>query len=530
MDESEAKNFINREWLLQPGTLVAVAVTFLFGPGIFLALNRDGSLTLGDVILAFAILGGLILIGRALRRRIPQLRSLFLPSAIVAGGLALLLGPGVLGAIATPLFGENSPLAEGLFPPSSQAVWSTLPALFINLVFAAIFLGEFIPSPRKIWQLASPQVAFGQALAWGQYVVGLLLALTILTPRLGLNPIAGALIEIAFEGGHGTAAGMAKTLESLGFAAGVDLALGLATVGIVAGLAAGILLANWGQRKGYIPVMEAEEQRGENNPKSKIQNLKSHSQFPIPHSQFPKLTNLFIHFGFIGSAIALGWGMWWGLAWIESATWNRSGDGLEILAAIPLFPFALIGGILIQILLERLGATSLIDRSWIERIGGFALDVTIVAALASLSLKVLGSYLGAFLLLAACGIAWNILFFIYLAPRMIPTYWFERGIGDMGQSMGITATGILLMQMVDPDNRSGAFGSFAYKQLFFEPIVGGGLFTAAAPPLIAQFGPVPVLALTSGLLVFWLIFGLWNCQQIRQTIAAEASQSCQIQN
>jgi ESS family glutamate:Na+ symporter len=527
MNELEEKNFINREWLLRPGILVAVAVTFLFGPGIVFALDGDSSLALGDVVLAFVLLGGLILTGRELRRRIPQLRSLFLPSAIVAGGIALLLGPGVLGAIATPLFGENSPLAEGLFPPSSRAVWSTLPALFINLVFAAIFLGEFIPSPRKIWQLASPQVAFGQALAWGQYVVGLLLTLTILTPRLGLNPIAGALIEIAFEGGHGTAAGMAKTLESLGFAAGVDLALGLATVGIVAGLVAGILLANWGQQKGYIPVMEAEEQgsRGAEgqksiqNPKSKIQNS------PAP---CPKLANLFIHFGFIGGAIALGWVMWWALAWIESATWNRGGDGLEILAAIPLFPFALIGGILIQLLLERLGATSLIDRSWIERIGGFALDVTIVAALASLSLEVLGSYLGAFFLLAACGIAWNILFFIYLAPRMIPTYWFERGMGDMGQSMGITATGILLMQMVDPDNRSGAFGSFAYKQLFFEPIVGGGLFTAAAPPLIAQFGPVPVLLLTLGLLVFWLIFGLWNCQQIRQNIAAEANQSCQI--
>jgi ESS family glutamate:Na+ symporter len=263
----------------------------------------------------------------------------------------------------------------------------------------------------------------------------------------------------------------------------------------------------------------AEGQKSIQNPKSKIQNS------PAP---CPKLANLFIHFGFIGGAIALGWVMWWALAWIESATWNRGGDGLEILAAIPLFPFALIGGILIQLLLERLGATSLIDRSWIERIGGFALDVTIVAALASLSLEVLGSYLGAFFLLAACGIAWNILFFIYLAPRMIPTYWFERGMGDMGQSMGITATGILLMQMVDPDNRSGAFGSFAYKQLFFEPIVGGGLFTAAAPPLIAQFGPVPVLLLTLGLLVFWLIFGLWNCQQIRQNIAAEANQSCQI--
>jgi ESS family glutamate:Na+ symporter len=115
--------------------------------------------------------------------------------------------------------------------------------------------------------------------------------------------------------------------------------------------------------------------------------------------------------------------------------------------------------------------------------------------------------LGAFLLLSVVGIAWNIFAFLYLAPRVIPSYWFERGLGDLGQSMGVTATGILLLRMVDPDNRSGAFESFAYKQLFFEPIVGGGLFTAAAPSLIARFGLVSILLLTGGILVAWLVFG-----------------------
>lgn len=73
--------------------------------------------------------------------------------------------------------------------------------------------------------------------------------------------------------------------------------------------------------------------------------------------------------------------------------------------------------------------------------------------------------------------------------------------------MGFTATGILLLRMVDPDNKSGAFESFAYKKLLFEPIVGGCLFTAAAPILIVNFGSITVLILTSLLLTFWLILG-----------------------
>ena len=142
-----------------------------------------------------------------------------------------------------------------------------------------------------------------------------------------------------------------------------------------------------------------------------------------------------------------------------------------------------------------------------KNIAGVALDVVVVTALASISLQVIGSNLGVFLVLSIFGITWNVLFFLYYAPRIFPDYWFEKGIGDLGQSMGVTATGILLLRMVDPHSESGAFESFAYKQLFFEPIVGGGLFTAAAPALIVRFGLGGTMAITGGLLVFWLVMG-----------------------
>lgn len=158
-----------------------------------------------DVFFAFINLGFLVLAGRWVRQKVGVLQSLFLPSSIVAGVIALLLGPNVLGAIA----GENSFLSNGLFNQPILDVWSAIPGVFINIVFATIFLGEFIPPPKEIWRRASPQVAFGQSLAWGQYVVGMILAIAVLGPVFGLPPAAGALIEIGFEGGHGTAAGMA---------------------------------------------------------------------------------------------------------------------------------------------------------------------------------------------------------------------------------------------------------------------------------------------------------------------------------
>ncbi len=465
------------------------------------------------VFWAFILIAVLILAGRLVRQRVRILRSLFLPSSIIAGVLALLLGPALLGAIARSI-DPTSPLVNGAFPQGIRDVWAQSPGIFINVVFATLFLGEVIPSPREIWHKAAPQVAFGQAIAWGQYVVGLLLAILVLTPLFQMDPIAGALIEITFEGGHGTAAGMAKTLEEFGFQAGADMALGLATVGIVSGVIAGTGLINWARRTGKVQVSQLTIPED-----TAMIDPHPHDDTETRTARKRLLSDLLIdpmslNFGFVGLAITFGWFILEALRWLEQVTWGQT--GLKLMEYVPLFPMALIGGIIVQIILGKTRRTYLISRPLINNIGGIALDVTIATALATLSLAAIGANLVPFILLSIAGIGWNLFALLFLGPRILPSYWFERGIGDMGQSMGVTSTGLLLIRMVDPRNQSGALESFAYKQLLFEPIVGGGLFTAAAPALIRNFGPIPILLLTSALLAFWVIFGFYNFRQLKR--------------
>ncbi|MDB9321216.1 MULTISPECIES: sodium/glutamate symporter [Cyanophyceae] len=469
-----------------------------------------------DVFWAYILIAILILVGRLIRQRLGILRSLYIPSSIVAGILALLLGKGALGAIVKSVNPE-SPLVQGIFNENVQAVWSQSPGIFINIVFATLFLGQYVPTLREFWRKAAPQVALGQSLAWGQYVVGLILAITILTPVFGLPPIAACLIEVAFEGGHGTSAGMAATFTELGFTAGPDLSLALATVGLVSGVVSGTILIHWGRRTGRIKVSSEPLYRVED---TENQHPEEEPSITIARKHLVRdllIDPLSLNFGFVGLAIAFGWLILEALRFIESITWGRG--GVELITYVPLFPIALIGGMIVQYILMRTRRTYLISRPLMENIGGLALDITIVTALASISLSVLGDNLAPFLILSVAGIAWNVCAFVFLGPHLLPFYWFERGLGDMGQSMGVTSTGLLLLRMVDPDNRSGAFESFAYKQLLFEPIVGGGLFTAAAPLLIYNFGPIPILLLTSFILAFWLIFGFYNCKQIRKQSA-----------
>ncbi|MAA73922.1 MAG: sodium:glutamate symporter [Salinisphaeraceae bacterium] len=458
--------------------------------------------------LALLLLGVLLYAGKLVRLNFVPAQKLFLPASIIGGVIGLLMGPDVTGLLVRTLAGDQAPGAGGLIPADILGVWSALPGLLISVVFATLLMGEPLPRFRRVLNLAGPQLAFGLSLGAGQYVVGILAAVLILAPVFGLPLMAGALIEIGFEGGHGTAAGMRPVFEELGYPEGADLAVGMATVGVISGIVCGIALINWAIRRGHSAVLE--QGPGE-IPVSQQRGLIAEAERPRSAGNLTvrpeSLEPLTLHFAFIALAILVGVALQKLLVLFEALTWGGD-EGVELLGAVPLFPLAMIGGLIVQQLLQRFDRHRLLDREMMLRIQGFALDLLIAAAIASLSLTVIAANIGAFLVLAVLGIAWNIGMFIWLAPRIIPRYWFERGIGDMGQSMGVTATGLILMKIADPENKSPAYEAFGYKQLVFEPFFGGGLVTGIAVPVIYAFGPWPLFAVMCGLLAIGLASGL----------------------
>ncbi len=440
------------------------------------------------------------MVGKFIRVKVGWVQKLFLPSSIMGGALILLLGPQVLGQLAGGDFADG-----GLFPPEMLKVWSSLPGILISVVFATMFLGQELPSFKRAAHLMGPQVALGVSLGSGQYVVGLLITALILVPFFSANPMVGALIEIGFEGGHGTAAGMRPVFEKLGFASGADLAVGVATVGIVAGVVLGIILINWAVRSGHTEILKSdvkasvEEQKG---------LFRKDEHYPAGRltSRPASVEPLSLHMSIVAVSILVGWGILEALRWIEQQTYAsvmlNEDTNLEIFSFVPLFPLALLGGVIVQSAAKRMGMSHIIDDQMMLRIQGLALDFLIVAAIGTLSIQAIGANLESFLLLCIGGILLNVTLLLLFAPRVIGRYWFERGIGDFGQSMGVTATGLILMRITDPRAESPAFEAFGYKQLVFEPFFGGGLVTAMAVPVIALSGPWPLF---TAMLVIFLI-------------------------
>ena len=455
---------------------------------------------------ALLLLALMLFIGKVMRIRIKVTQKLFLPASIMGGFVALLLGPEVLGMLGGTIGGGVGEFIEsgGVFGEEVLSVWKTLPGLLISVVFATLFLGQKLPGPKSVYNLAGPQLAVGVAFASGQYVVGLLLAVAVLTPLFGMTPMAGALIEIGFEGGHGTAAGMIPVFEDLGWSEGADLAIAVATVGLVGGIVIGVAVINWAIRTGRTEVVTEVKDRSIAEQRGLFRKDEQYTAGNLT-SRPSSIEPLSLHVAFVAIAILIGVILLEGIQWIEQMLWA---DTVELLAYVPLFPLAMIGGIILQLGLNKIGYGHLIDSGIMLRIQGLALDLLIVAALATISLEAIADNIWPFVLLCVGGIVLNVFLLLWMVPRTIPSYWLERGIGDFGQSMGVTATGLILMRIVDPEGKSPAFEAFGYKQLVFEPFFGGGLITALSVPIIFQFGPYPLLAAMAVLFVASMAWGL----------------------
>jgi ESS family glutamate:Na+ symporter len=454
-----------------------------------------------DIVTSFAGLSLLIVVGKYLRVKIKLLQRLYIPTSVIAGILGLLILQ----------IGGNA------VPSGWTAGWSQLPGFLINIVFAALFLGVTIPSLSTIWKKAGPQLGYGQIVAWGQYFFPLLIVILLLKPVFKVPEVFGVIVEVGFEGGHGTAAGLKETFETFKWPQGTDFGLASATMGIISAIVVGIILINWAARKGYTHKLKPLDQLK----KGEWGGFYDPDQRPIAGRQTvsaDSIDSLALHLAIIGMAVLIGYGLKIGLLGLESLSPYLEEN--KVLRGFPLFPLCMLGGLVIQVFISRVSRISPVDHSLMQRLSGTALDYLVVAAVSTIRLNVIAESIIPFFILVCVGIAWNVFCVTWLARRVLPTHWFERAIAEMGQSMGVTATGLLLLRAVDPESETDAPSAFGYKQLLHEPIMGGGLWTSMAIPLVILQGGWFVFTISAIAIFFWLLV-LWAFK--RKSITTIAS-------
>ncbi len=440
---------------------------------------------LTGVFFSLCILLLFLLTGKILRAKVALFQRIFLPASILGGFVALLFGPYLLNVL----------------PDFLYDTWTQVPGILISIVFATLFLGVVIPGVKTMWTQGGSQLCFGMMVGSGQYLVAMLVTVVVLMPLFDVPPIFGTILEIGFAGGHGTAAGMQQVFTELGFPAGSALAQMSATVGIITAVVGGVFYINIAIRRGY--CVNLSKDKGIPHYK-KAGLIPEKERFTSSRATVASesIEPLAFHFAIVGLAILVGWVLLAGIRQLH-----------PMLAGFPLFPLAMVGGMIVQVLSVPLKVSQYYDRLTFERILGFSLDVLVVAAIASIRLDLFIENLWPFLILMAVGIAWLFFALIVLAPRMFPYNWLERGVTEYGMQSGVTAMGLLLLRLVDPYYKTDTAQAFGFKQMLYEPFFGGGFITATAPFIVIGLGVWwSIWASAAIMLVFGLIsfFSGWT--------------------
>ena len=436
-----------------------------------------------NAVVIFVMLSILLVSGKILRVQIPLLQKLYLPSSVVGG---------LLGLVLVTCF-------RSVIPEEITDEMRRMPGFLINIIFATLFLGSGVPKVKNLASSVFPQLALAQIVIWGQYVVGIGLCGFLLAPVFNVSPAFGNLLELGFEGGHGTVGGMTEAFIARDWRAGIALGYTVATIGMVCGIAIGMLLVNWAYRRGYVKMVRPFSRRSVNERRgihARDMRPSAGRQTVLPDS----VDSLAWHIAIVGLAVLIGFGILEGFKYLEIAMFPAAGT--RLFSGFPMFPLCMIGGVLLHVLARAVNIDLLVDKDQMTRISGASLDYLAVSAITTIELSVVAANWMPLMIMVVAGIVWTIFAVLWFSRRLFTEAWFERGIAEFGQATGVTATGLLLLRTVDPDNKTIAAASFAGKQLLHEPAMN--LWVALAFALVFTIGWLPVFLISSLALAAWI--------------------------
>ena len=461
------------------------------------------------IVTALLLVAILLILGIVARQGLLFFRWLYIPASVIAGFVGLFL------IQSTYAYGGTT--AE--WTKSLSDVLNSWPGWLIAVVFAGMLLVRKPKTAAQSVQRVARQGLMVWIIVLGETAVGLLAVWLLVQPFYDVPNSFGMLIETGFAGGHGTAAAMGEVFAhpKVGLEGGKDLGMLMATAGLVIGIIAGILWINIAVRFGWVDAKQVQTGEGDSLPGA---DTIGHAKIS-GDSIDPLLLQI------IWLALAFGVGLLLDqlvagvTGWLDSfATISDETDQaqkqlsqrltLSAIADFPLFIYTLFGGLIVQRGLQFIGQDQLIDGLTIRHLTATAMDILVVAAIASLNLNAVVAMAVPFSILFLCGIAWTAFCLLVLSRWLLPSeYWFQLGLINYGMSTGTTATGFVLLKMVDPELTSGAAEDYALAAPISAPFVGGGMITIALPLLVLENMTLAIPALiTTGIVLAMVVAGI----------------------
>ncbi len=425
-----------------------------------------------------AILFIAILLGNVLRTKVPFLKKLYIPAAIIGGFLVLIL--------------KQIP---ALTPMVDNATMEIITYHCLGLGFAAMAL----KTAQEEKKVSTVKVVESGAIMAGGYMIQALIGLVISIVffyAAGKFYAAGLILPMGFGQSTGSALSWGSNFEAnYGFVGGSNFGLAVAAIGFIVGSVIGVIYLNIATRKGLVKprrALAAEKDRVIIEDPNEIPNSES----------VDKLT---IQICLVALAYAGAYGIMRLLAAVPIQAIGDLAWGLNFL-------WALVAAFIIKTVMAALKKKNAIKRYYtnnhlMDRISGTMFDAMIAAGIMAIDIEdVLANI---WLLVITCAVG-TVVTFWYVRKATKYTYKgyeIESFLTNFGTLTGTLSTGMVLLREIDPDFVTPASSNIVLQNIpsiaFLAPLLLTlGFAASSLTNTFIMFGVYLVLFLSYNVFLF----------------------------
>ena len=438
---------------------------------------------------AFMVQLGLLLLflmlGNILRRVIPLFRKCLIPSALLGGGLLLIVD------IICKRFGVT-------------LVDNRLMQVITYHCLAIGFAAMSLKTEKSTHKTNRAQVVEFGALQGGSYMlqafVGLGLTLIMfLFTRYGdkiISYICGLILPLAYGQGPGNALSwdinFTNTPATM-FSGNGSFGLSLASIGFVVASVFGVLYINIHKKRGDLYVRKA-------NPSGEFIDQTNPGGNEIPDNE--SVDKFTIQVGFVALAYALSFGFMCLLGVISNFT-NSIAWGFNFL-------WASLAAMLIRSIIKLLQKRKLMKREHInnyqmDRISGFSFDIMIVAGVAAIEINDIKNYILPIVVLSLVGTAVTYIYIRLVSKECFKGFEHEFFLMSFGTMTGTASNGVILMKEIDPGLRTPTSSLYILSNFPAMIMIAPLLFLLG----FAGSSPMNAVVACAIFFVLWLVYTLY---------------------
>lgn len=413
-------------------------------------------------IVAVLCLG--MLLAHIIKNNIPLFKKSLIPTSVL-GGILVLIFTSVFKLITKETFFDLNFLSivkdsDTTITGSNMLEAITYHGLGIGFIAMGLRGGK---KDKKMSKKRSEEVFNTGVTTVSTYLIQVLIGMTftiLLAPMIkGLIEASGLILALGYGQGTGQALNYGRMYENLNaplkaLEGGSNFGLAIAALGFLSASIGGVICLNVLKAKNKIKTNNGEEME-----QIKLEDVHSSNDVPM-NSSIDKLT---IQIAIIAGTYFLAYLL---MNFIGSFVGDNMRDTI--------FGFNFLIGTLMAIIVKSvlnfLKKRNIIKKEYINdfmmnRIGGVAFDIMIVAGIAVIDLELIKEYWWLLLSMGLVGAGVTFAYLMFVSKKLFKDYAYEQFFAMYGMLTGTASTGVILLREIDPNFETPAADNLVYQNL-----------------------------------------------------------------